>query len=294
MDPRRVELDSVQVRRAFDRAAATYSKAAMVAVEVERRMAEKLDYLKLDPARVLDAGSGTGIAHRSLRARYRHAELIQLDVSLAMLKQARAARGMRQWLRELGGRARERWVCADFARLPLRSAAVGLVWSNLALAWAGDPLATISEFHRVLEPGGALVFSSYGPDTLKELREAFAAIDSAAHVHPFVDMHDIGDMLIAAGFNAPVMEMERINVTYPDVAAVALDLKSSGQTFASSARRRGLTPPGKWRLMQEQYERSRVGGRLPVTVEIVYGHAWRAERTVTDDGRRVVRFQRDR
>jgi malonyl-CoA O-methyltransferase len=294
MDRRRIELDPVQVRRAFDRAATTYSSAAIVPIEVERRMAEKLDYLKLDPACVLDAGSGTGIARCSLRARYPRAELIELDLSLAMLKQARAARGVRERLRGLGGRVRERWVCADFSRLPLRNASVGVVWSSLALAWSGDPLATLTEFHRVLEPGGAVVFSSYGPDTLKELREAFAATDSAAHVHAFVDMHDIGDMLIAAGFHAPVMEMERINVTYADIAALALDLKSSGQTFASTARRRGLTTPRKWRRMQQQYERSRLGGRLPATAEIVYGHAWREQRAVTDDGRRVVRFERTR
>jgi malonyl-CoA O-methyltransferase len=294
MDPRGVELDAVQVRRAFDRAAPTYTGAAIVQREVERRMAEKLDYLKIDPARVLDAGCGAGTARGPLRARYPGAELLALDLSLAMLRQARARRSLSERLRAIGARARERWVCADFARLPLRNGAVGLVWSSLALAWSGDAPATLAEFHRVLAPGGALMFSTYGPDTLKELKQAFTATDSAAHVHAFADMHDIGDMLVAAGFDAPVMEMERIDVTYADVGALARDLQRSGQTFAAASRRRGLTTPRRWRLMRNEYDKARLGGRLPVTVEVVYGHAWRGRRDVTDDGRQIVRFERSR
>jgi malonyl-CoA O-methyltransferase len=294
MDPPRVELDAVQVRRAFDRAAATYAGAAIVQREVERRMAEKLDYLRIDPSRLLDAGCGAGTARRSLRARYPRAELVELDLSLAMLRQARAQRGLSERLGAIGGWARERWVCADFSRLPLRNGTVGLVWSSLALAWSGDPPATLAEFHRVLAPGGALMFSTYGPDTLKELREAFTSTDSAAHVHVFADMHDIGDMLVAAGFDAPVMEMERIGVTYADVGTLALDLQRSGQTFAAASRRRGLTTPGRWRRMLHEYDKARLGGCLPVTVEVVYGHAWRGRRDVTDDGRQIVRFERGR
>jgi malonyl-CoA O-methyltransferase len=282
------------VRRAFDRAASTYARAAVVAREVELRMAEKLDYLKLQPARVLDAGSGAGTARELLRRRYPRAERIALDLSPAMLQQGRAARGLRDRLRALGGAPRDHWVGADFSRLPLRGETIGLVWSSLALAWSGEPLATLTEFHRVLAPGGALMFSTYGPDTLKELRSAFAAADPAAHVHAFTDMHDLGDMLVAAGFEAPVMEMERIGVTYADVGALARDLKSSGQTCASEARRRGLTTPRAWRRMQDEYEKSRLNGRLPVTVEIVYGHAWRGRRATTADGRQVVRFERGR
>ena len=257
-------------------------------------MAEKLDYLKLDPARVLDAGSGAGTAHELLHRRYPRAELVAVDLSVAMLQRARSMRGFRERVRALGGKARTHWVCADFSRLPLRGGTVGMVWSSLALAWAQEPLATLVEFHRVLAPGGALMFSTYGPDTLKELRAAFAACDSAAHVHAFADMHDLGDMLVAAGFDAPVMEMERINVTYADAGALARDLKASGQTCAASGRRRGLTTPRVWRRMQDEYEKSRLNGRLPVTVEVVYGHAWRGQRAATGDGRQVVRFERTR
>jgi malonyl-CoA O-methyltransferase len=258
--------------------------------EVERRMAEKLDYLKLDPGCVLDAGSGAGTARALLRARYPRAELVAVDVSLAMLQRSRATRGLRARLIARLGGAREHSICADFSRLPLRGGTMGLVWSSLALAWSAEPLATLGELHRVLAPGGALMFSTYGPDTLKELRSAFAAVDSAAHVHAFADMHDLGDMLVAAGFETPVMEMERITVTYDDADALARDLKSSGQTCAVRGRRRGLTTPRAWRRMLDAYERARRDGRLPVTVELVYGHAWRGRRT--DDGRQVVRFER--
>lgn len=286
--------DSAQVRRAFDRAAPTYEDSAVVAREVERRMAEKLQYLRIAPKRVLDAGSGAGSAHELLRARYPDAELVELDLSLAMLRRARSRRGLAERLRALGGARARHWVCADFSRSPLRSAAIDLVWSSLALAWSPDPLATLAEFRRVLSPGGALVFSTYGPDTLKELREAFAAADAATHVDSFVDMHDLGDMLVAVGFDAPVMEMERLSVGYADVDTLARDLKSSGQAAASAARPRGLTTPRAWRRMRERYEALRRAGRLPVTVEVVYGHAWRGDRGVTEDGRQIVRFQRGR
>jgi malonyl-CoA O-methyltransferase len=282
------------VRRAFDRAASTYARAAVVPHEIERRMAEKLDYLRLAPSRVLDAGCGVGTARELLRARYPRAELVAVDLSLAMLQRARAERGLRERLHGLWGARRDHRICADFSRLPLRGESIGMVWSSLALAWSGEPLAALGEFHRVLAPGGALMFSTYGPDTLKELGSAFAAVDSAVHVHAFPDMHDLGDMLVASGFDAPVMEMERIGVTYPDADALAHDLKSSGQTCAASGRRRGLTTPRAWRRMQDEYEKSRRDGRLPVTVEIVYGHAWRGRRTVAGDGRQIVRFERGR
>jgi malonyl-CoA O-methyltransferase len=286
--------DSAQVRRAFDRAALTYARSAVVAPEVERRMADKLQYLKLAPKRILDAGSGAGSAHGLLRARYPGAEIVELDLSLAMLRLARSRRGLGERLRALAGAGSRHWLCADFSRVPVRDAAVDLVWSSLALAWSPDPPATLAELRRVLAPGGALVFSTYGPDTLKELRDAFAASDAAAHVDSFVDMHDLGDMLVATGFDAPVMEMERLSVAYADVDTLARDLKLSGQTAASAARPRGLTTPRAWRRMRERYETLRRAGRLPVTVEVVYGHAWRGERGAADDGRRIVRFQRGR
>jgi len=288
------QLDTVQVRRAFERAASTYARAAVVSLEVERRMAEKLEYFRIDPRRILDAGAGAGSGASLLRGRYPKAQTLVLDIAPAMLRAARAGRSMLERLRGLGGAGRAHWVCADFSRLPLQSSSVSMVWSSLALAWAGEPLQALREFHRVLAPGGALMFSTYGPDTLRELRDAFGASDGAPHVHAFVDMHDLGDMLVAAGFDAPVMEMEKLALTYPDVGGIARDLKFSGQTCAASARRRGLTTPRIWRRMTGEYEKARKGGRLPVTVEIVYGHAWVGEPRMASDGRQIVKLERRR
>jgi malonyl-CoA O-methyltransferase len=290
MDEHRAGLDLIQVRRAFDRAAATYAQAAVVPREVERRMAEKLDYLKLEPARVVDAGVGVGSGFLLLRRRYPKAEFVAVDFSIAMLRKARSSRPLLERMRSLAAGRAPHWVCADFSRLPLQAATIGMVWSNLSLAWTPSPLATLKEFHRVLAPGGALMLSSYGPDTLKELKSAFQAGDPGSHVHAFVDMHDLGDMLVAAGFDAPVMEMEEICVTYADAATLARDLKLSGQTCAASDRRRGLTTPRVWRRMEREYEKLREGGRLPVTMEIVYGHAWRGQPRAVADGRQIVRF----
>jgi malonyl-CoA O-methyltransferase len=166
-----------------------------------------------------------------------------------------------------------------------------MVWSNLALAWAGDPLAALREVHRVLIAGGLLMFSSYGPDTLKELKAAFGAGSGARHVHSFIDMHDLGDMLVASGFAAPVMDMEVITLTYSEVPALLRDLKASGETCAARDRRRGLMGRRAWERMLASYERERKQGRLPATIEVIYGHAWKSEPRTTVDGRRIIEVE---
>jgi malonyl-CoA O-methyltransferase len=185
------------------------------------------------------------------------------------------------------------FVCADAARLPLAQASFGLVWCNLSLAWVADTMALFREFHRVLEPGGLLMFSAHGPDTLKELRGAFARSDAHPHVHAFADMHDLGDMLVAAGFAAPVMDMDMVTLTYADVRALLQDLRRSGQTNVMHARRRGMLGRGTWAKMVAAYEAERREGRLPVTVEIVYGHAWKGEKRAaprTANGAATIEF----
>jgi malonyl-CoA O-methyltransferase len=165
-----------------------------------------------------------------------------------------------------------------------------MVWSNLALAWSDDPLAALREFHRVLAPGGLLMFTSYGPDTLKELKNAFSAVSPVRRVHAFVDMHDVGDMLVSCGFAAPVMDVETITFTYARVADLARDLKASGQTCAATDRPRALTGRTAWQGMVAAYERERNNGRLPATVEIIYGHAWKGEPRTVADGRQIVKW----
>lgn len=269
------KIDPAAARQRFGRAALTYAEGATLAREVQQRMAERLDYIRHSPYRVLDAGCGPGEGLRLLRARYPKAFLVGLDAAYEMTRSARQARTLLDRARDLLNRCARSQLCADVARLPLGAATVDMIWSNLALAWLADPPTAFSEFARVLAPNGLLMFSTYGPDTLKELRSAFAAADHYAHVHRFVDMHELGDMLLAAGFADPVMDMEMITLTYHDIAGLARDLRLSGQSNVDTDRRRGLMAPGVWNRMVAALEPSRRDGRVPATFEIVYGHAWK-------------------
>jgi malonyl-CoA O-methyltransferase len=249
------EIDRRAARRRFERAARTYEGASRLEAEVAARMLERLDYVKLAPRRILDAASGP--PRRTLGKRYPKAEVIALDFSLAMLRP-----------RGLGFFRKHRLaVCGDLEQLPIKAEAVDLVWCNMALHWLSDPLPAFKEFARVLAPEGLLMFSTLGPDTLKELRAAAGA----ARVHAFIDMHDLGDMLLAAGFGAPVMDMEMLNFTYTDSNALLGDLRASGQTSARADRPRGLTG-------RRFGERLRAALAPRATFEVVYGHAWKGRR----------------
>jgi malonyl-CoA O-methyltransferase len=280
-------IDRRAARRASSRAAATYAEAAVLAREVEARMLERLQYIKLEPGRILDAGCGEGHGARRLVERYPGAQVLALDFALPMLQ---AARSHDSWLRRAFKRARVDYLCADLASVPLPASSVDLAWSNLALHAAGDPQPALRELRRVLKVGGLLMFSCYGPDTLNELKSAFAARDGAAHVHGFIDMHDLGDMLLACGFAAPVMDMELITLTYADVDALLADLRATGQQNVLLERRRGLTGKGVLGAMRAAYENLRRDGRLPASFEIVYGHAWKPAPRLTDDGRAIVKM----
>lgn len=255
-------IDTTLLRSAFDRAATHYDEAAVLQREVGRRLLERLDLVRLTPGLVLDVGAGTGRATAALARRYPDARVVALDISLGMLRAARA-RHSRGWV-----------MCADAHRLPLPNASVDLVFSNLALQWCNDLGQVFGELRRVLRPGGLLTFSSFGPDTLNELRASWAAVDGASHVHAFVDMHNVGDALMHAGFAGPVMDVEYFTLTYEDVPGLMRDLKALGAHNVTAARPRGLTGKGRLRAMIAQYERYRVDGRLPASYEVVYGHAW--------------------
>lgn len=218
-------------------------------------MLERLDYFKIAPRRILDAGSGPGREAKALAARYRAAQLVALDFSLPILRRARG------WFSFL---SRRHAVCADLSRLPLAAESIDLVWSNMALHWSDDPAAVLGEFRRVLAADGLVMFSTLGPDTLKELRAAAGV----GRVHAFADMHDIGDMLVGAGFSAPVMDMEMLSLSYPRAADLLADLRASGQTCARDDRPRGLAG---------RRFRERLLAALPAqaSFEVVYGHAWK-------------------
>lgn len=275
MDERYI-IDKHGVRSAFERAAASYDQAAILQREVGDRMLSRLDYIKYHPDIILDAGSGTGHGTRKLLTRYPDARILAVDLALAMHIQATPPL---PWWRRLGGRSS--WqvahVVADIEQLPCRNACAGLVWSNLALQWCNDVRATFAEVRRVLRTGGLFMFSTFGPDTLKELREAFRSADGFSHVNRFPDMHDIGDMLVHSGFATPVMDMEYITMTYDDAVSLMRDLKAIGAHNVTRGRRRGLTGKKTWKSILSHYETLRSEGKLPATFEVVYGHAWKPE-----------------
>jgi malonyl-CoA O-methyltransferase len=257
-------LESRWTRRSFDRAAKTYDDAAVLHREVRENLLERLGLTTLKPRVALDAGAGTGHGSRALKRRYPQALVIALDFSGPMLL---AAGKQSSWLRPF-----ER-VRADAGLLPLGDGSVDLVVSNLLLQWC-DPDAVFAEFRRVLAPEGLLTFSALGPDTLRELRTAWGQVDSHTHVHRFIDMHDLGDALVRAGFSAPVLDVERFTLRYLDVRNVAADLKATGAHNATAGRMKGLTSPRKFAAMQAAYEPFRQDGRLPATYEVVFAHAW--------------------
>jgi len=280
------EIDKREVRRAFSKAAARYDASAVLQREVCSRMLERLDYIKLQPKRILDAGSGTGWGARQLAQRYPSSQMVALDIAIGMLH---AARGRSGWWQKLFGGAKQLQLCADVEALPLAANSVGMVWSNLAVQWCNDLPAAFAEMHRVLKPEGLLMFSTFGPDTLKELRQAFKGVDGHNHLNRFADMHDIGDMLIHSGFAEPVMDMELITLTYDDVRGVLQDLKTIGAHNATAGRGHGLMGKNAWARLLENYERLRNNGKLPATFEMVYGHAWKPQPRTTSDGAVIIR-----
>jgi malonyl-CoA O-methyltransferase len=259
------DIDLARVRRSFGRAAHDYDAAALLQAQVRNELLERLDIVRLEPAVVLDMGAGTGHASIALKRRYRTSQVIALDLAEGMLREA----GRRQTLLR-----RFRRVCGHAAALPLRDASVDLVFSNLMLQWCGDPDAVFRECRRVLRPGGLLTFTTFGPDTLVELRRAWADADGHTHVNRFIDMHDLGDALVRAGLAEPVMDVERCTLTYAGVRDLMRDLKAIGAHNANAGRPRGLTGKGALARMTAAYETNRRDGRLPATYEVVYGHAW--------------------
>jgi len=296
-DPR--ELDPRAVKRAFARAAGTYDEAAVLQREVGARMLARLDVVKLAPAAVLDAGCGTGEGSVELAARYPAARIVGFDLAQPMAAAARArSMGNRSLYQRLlsplraGRGATASFVCADLNALPFAPQSFDLVWSNLALQWVNDLPHVFVELRRCLRVGGLLTFTTLGPDTLKELRGAFASADARPHVSRFIDMHDIGDMLVGAGYADPVMDMEYLTLTYPTPMALMRELKALGATNATHGRTRGLTGRRQFDRVVANLQRLAVEGRVPATFEIVHGHAWKAQVRRTDEGLPVIQLPR--
>ncbi len=267
-------IERARVRANFQRAAAAYDQAAVLQREVADRLLERLDWLKIAPRRILDLGCGTGHALAELARRYPQAEIVALDLAEAMVRQACRREGIFSRLRR-----RRRYLCADAASLPLADDSVDLVFSSLTLQWLDDPAPAFAEVFRILRPGGAFLFTSLGPDTLRELRQSWAEADGRhEHTSPFLDLHDLGDALLRARLADPVMDVEHLTLTYDSVHALMRDLKAVGANNANSGRRRTLTGKARLARMRAAYERHRdAEGRLPATYEVNYGLAWMAD-----------------
>jgi malonyl-CoA O-methyltransferase len=299
-DPR--ELDPAVVRRSFGRAAGRYDAAAALQREIGARMQSRLDYVKLAPAAILDAGCGTGAALGELQVRYPQARVVGLDLALPMVEVARRRMqaGRSTYQRLLGpllgtrNAPRPSYVCADINALPFAGVSFDLLWSNLALQWVNDLPRAFAEARRVLRVGGLFTFTTFGPDTLKELAGAFQRVDGHTHVNRFVDIHDVGDMLVDAGFADPVIDMEFITVTYGTPRALLAELRALGATNATRGRPRGLTGRGRIARLEASLEKLSRDGRIPATFEVIYGHAWKGEPKRTAEGHPIVRLERRR
>ncbi|CTP92963.1 malonyl-ACP O-methyltransferase BioC [Xanthomonas graminis] len=260
--------DAQHIRRAFSRAAASYDAAAALQHEVEKRLLESLDYLgERVPQVVLDVGCGPAHAAATMKKRWPRAQVIALDQALPMLQQAKRQAG---WWKPFGR------VCADARALPLAEHSVDVIFSNLCLQWVEDLPAVFAGFRRVLKPGGLLLCSSFGPDTLVELREAFAQADrEAPHVSRFAPIAQFGDALMLSGFCDPVLDRDLFTLTYPDLAALMRELRAIGATNALHARRHTLTGRGRFAAAGAAYEPLRnADGTLPSSWEVIYAHAW--------------------
>lgn len=268
-------IDKQRARQNFERAAERYDSVALLQREIADRLLERLDYVRMEPGAILDLGSGTGYAIPALQRRYPKARIIALDFAHAMLLRARR-RG--RWFK------RPLCVCADAETLPLVDGAVDLIVSNATLQWCSNLDETFTECLRVLRPGGLLMFTTFGPDTLKELRASWAQVDQATHVSPFLDMHDIGDALVRARFADPVMDAEHLTITYKELRQLMLDLKILGASNVTHERPRSLSGRGRLGSLNAAYEPYRRDGRLPASYEVVYGHAWVPQQKPTANG----------
>ncbi|MBM4195825.1 MAG: methyltransferase domain-containing protein [Gammaproteobacteria bacterium] len=248
------------VARAFGRAAAGYAAADFLHGAVRAGLIDRLEPVSLDPAVVLDLGAGPPEATADFAACFAKSSLIAIDLVPGML-----GTGRQPWAR----------VCADARRLPLPDASADLVVANLLLPWCEDASAVLREIRRVLKFPGLFAFSTLGPRSLHELREAWPQPDSATHTLDFPDMHNLGDALVRAGFAEPVVDTETIDVTYRELLRGIADLRSVGATNRHPERRRTLTGRRRWQAMISAYESRRgTDGALPVTLEVLYGHAW--------------------
>lgn len=263
-------IDKKDIINSFNHASDSYDEAAFLQREIATRLFERLQIIRVEPKKILDLGAGTGFSTRWLEQQYKKAKVIAVDIAEKMLLKAQKNT---RWF------DRKRYICADAEQLPFADDSFDLVFSNLMLQWCPNSDKAFAEIHRVLKPDGFLLFSTFGRDTLFELRETWAKIDSQVHVHTFQDMHNVGDELQRLRFKDAVIDMEFLTITYNDLRKILLDLKDIGAHNMAKDRLKGLTGKNKFQQFATHYEKLRnAEGLLPVTYEVVYGHAWGSEK----------------
>ena len=258
-------LDTRQVQRNAARAASTFEQHDALQREVQGLLLDRLVFYQHSPRRIVDVGAGTGRGTALLKKRYPKAEVLAIDAAVPMLGAARRHSTWRRPFLRVAGEA---------TALPLADASVDILHSNLCFQWVNDLAALFAECVRVLRPGGFLLFSTLGPDTLQELRSAWAQVDQNSHVSRFLDMHDVGDAVLAAGLRDPVLDVQRYTMTYSEPRKLLEELRGLGATHADQARQRGLTGKGRYRAMLDAYAAMGTGERTPATCEVVTAHAW--------------------
>ncbi|MFQ5983374.1 MAG: methyltransferase domain-containing protein [Woeseiaceae bacterium] len=258
-------LEFRDLKRRFDRAAAGFDEVDFVHRKTAQGLLERLEPMLIDATKILDLGSATGSAGRDLRRQFKRSRVIVVDASREML---RKARNKQTWF------SRASALQANALMLPLQSGSVDLIFANLLLPWIDDVHTLFTEVARVLREGGLYVFSALGPDSLTELREAWAKVDEEPHINRFTDMHDLGDGLVHAGLRDPVLDTDFLKVSYRDTASLFRDLTLVGGRNSLSGRRKTLTGKTRFRMMERELEARFTGGLLELRLEIIYGHAW--------------------
>ncbi len=260
-------IDKKRATTAFNRAAATYDAHDFLQREVGSRALEQLDYLVINPEKILDLGAGTGRFSRNLARKYKKASVYLLDFAIKMLYQARTKRRFKLF-------SKDHYICGDIEALPISDGQIDLVFTSLALQWSTQLHQSVSEIRRIMSSGGLFLFATLGPDTLYELREAFHKVSLSPHVNDFLDMHEVGDVLSSNGFSDPVLSTERIVVEYDDVKKLMRDLKGIGASNSARERPRALTGKRRLNSMIQAYDKLRVDNKIPATYEVIIGHAW--------------------
>lgn len=276
--------DPLLLRRGFERHGPDPASPPFLVQEIGTRLLSRLDYVKLTPPRMLDLGAGCGWMGPLLQRRFPQANLVETDLSLALLPRP----APRSWWAGWSGKPRRDPVVADADALPFPAKSFSLIWAHLLLPW-GNPDTIFAEASRLLAPGGLFIFSTLGLDTLKELRHALLTLPGGTQrLGAFSDMHDLGDALVHHGLAEPVMEREDLHIDYPSVELLLRDLRAAGPGNTLPDRPRGLVGRQAWQTMLSRYEELRQPAGLPATFEVIYGQAWKPLPRTLPDGRAVI------